>query len=554
METTVSFFPSSRDLKEKIRFPLGAAVSPTMFESCDILPHSARELHTCRKCGAYLSPNCPVTGNFWQCAFCNLQNEAEINDAFQNQTNKSAFEVLLGKKTNINIIYTIYISLSLEEPDFLRAKVFACSLLRNLPENGKCVVLLGMDDPGFAILVPPLLTKDNEKSCAAAIIRTKSIRALVGKDLRSFFFTRETAFMAERTIEKLTRARDSNPHAKIGDFAQVLSSFVQNLMPIRFIAILQNITRSAVDFETLRQSLVRLDIVVIEHTPALVKFASELPGTVEFLSNRSISIQAKHLIEQDTKFQVIFKCNSSRCRTEVVRPPRPFNDMYESALFLPVIPTKDFPLMVEISPAQEAKSIALQFVSKFVVVRGSERHFVLRVSNHTFRTTNDAEEYANAINWNCALWFWLRKVYSMSRSDATAAIFKTVASIRTQIGDKVPEDVIKAICALPKADIFCEREEKSMRAIDLLLYSFPCDLSVIPRISENSAGRNMCCSINGVYEARNEYREGPSKDARSAQLALPVYIPISSMIPQEFLTSDPISHSIFERFQSRLNL
>ena len=546
METTVSLFPSTRDLKERIRFPLGAAVSPTIFESCDVLPHGQQELHTCRHCGAYLAPNCPVDGDVWQCAFCNVRNKVENSESFQNQANKSSFEVVIGRKTNVYVIYVVYLSLEFEERDFLRAKVFACSLLRNLPENGKCLVLLGLDNPGFAILAPAVVTDENAKLCSASVVRMKSIRMLVGKDLSSFFFTRENSFMAERTIERLSITKSSNPHTKVGDFAVALSSFVQNLMPIRFIALMNNVGRGSFDFETLRQSLIRLDLVVIESSPNLPTFASDLPGTVEFLSNRNPALQAKHLIEQDTKFQMIFRCHSARCRTEILRAPRPFSDMYESSLFMPVIPTRDFPIMIELSPASDTKSISLQFVSKFVVVRGTERQFVLRVQSHTFRTTDNEEEYASAVNWNCALWFWLRKVYSMPRSEAASAIFKTASSLTKHVS--LPDDIVKAICAVPKLDIFNEREERAIRAIDLLLYSSPHQLHVIPHIATNACERSMCCSLNGIGESRNESEEGPSKQARDAQMSLPVYIPVSHTIPHEFLSIDPVSQSILERF------
>ena len=57
----------------------------------------------------------------------------------------------------------------------------------------------------------------------------------------------------------------------------------------------------------------------------------------------------------------------------------------------------------------------------------------------------------------------------------------------------------------------------------------------------------MCCSLNGIGESRNEAEQGPSKQARDAQMSLPVYIPVSHTIPQEFQSADPVSQSILER-------
>lgn len=247
---------------------------------------------------------------------------------------------------------------------------------------------------------------------------------------------------------------------------------------------------------------------------------------------------------------MVLRYNTSKCQIDILRTPRPFADSSDQTLFMPVVPYKDYPLAVEVSPAAGASRITIQFATKYILVKGNERHFMLNVTNRVFATTTDLSEYTKSVNWNCAIWFWMRKVANKTRPEVISALFKVVASIMKALEDKVPEDVIKAICAIPKADMFSEHEERAMRAFDMLYYGSPKTLCMIPKLHETAQKRIICQSLNGITEERNEKEEGPSKEAIELQMKLPVYVPVGGTIQQEFLG---INHTAMTILQNTID-
>jgi hypothetical protein len=523
METTVSLLPSVKDLRDRIRFPLGLVVSPTRMDVDDYVDVPHTELIRCSKCGGFLSPNSPVEGNKWSCIFCRQKNVFIGSDIFRFQSNRASISVILNKTTEIGLIYVLYLSRDFNEALLVAAKVFAISILRNLPSDAKVLFCFGGAE--ISLFGPS----------SEGIVRFSHARDLCDLELSNFFLDRENAARAEIFMETLGPATDSNPHGRSIDLVLGLSTIFKNC-PIRFISIVRQIAKQRVDLEHLRQCIVRLDFVVAEISPQMERLASELPGSLLLLSARSPSLQAKHFLLQDTKFQLIFKFNSVKCEAEFSNFPHPFSDASDDTIFLPVVPTGNFPIALELEPEFPLTVAIFQFVSKFIFMQGNQRLFVMRISNFSIRASTSIEEYVNAVNWNNTLWFWLRRVADRDPGSGIAAVQRVVASLMREIGEEALKVPLAAACALDVVNLFGSRKDKRYVAMDLLFYSSPSELKVLPVVHERCDGGNVICeSVNGVHEDRNVGECGPSKEAMELQMRLPVYRPVSGVIPAGFL-------------------
>jgi hypothetical protein len=487
----------------------------------------------CRNCNSYLSPRSPIDGSLWKCVFCGCRNAVIDNEIFSAQSNKNSIEILLNAKHEIGLIHIFYFSLSFSDDSLIKAKVFLFALLRNLPADANCLIFLGSDDSQITLLVP-------SQGGNASIARFSSLRGLVGLDLSLFFFTKSTVFEAERTLSKVRKSDNSDPHFKAIQLASALSQFTENV-PIRFISIVQQISRKRVDLEPLRQSLVRFDLVVAEFSDRALNLGSDIPGSLVILSVYNPALQARHLLQQTTKFQTIFRYRSGGCSCKVVKPIRPFIDTDADAVFLPVIPTEEYPVVLEVLPSDKVTVLTFQFVTKFIVVEKNERRFLLRIANFSFRTTADISEYIQSVNWNAVLWFWCRKVCEREGIGSLSAILRVAATLLKALGERFEEPALKGVCALPRAQLFAGGPGHRDRAIDLLSLCAPRHLWMVPRVDENLHGRTVCQSVDGIAEERDVRELAPSKAARELQMALPVYIPVAGMVPPDCVAISQIT-------------
>jgi hypothetical protein len=294
-----------------------------------------------------------------------------------------------------------------------------------------------------------------------------------------------------------------------------------------------------VDLEPLRQSLVRVDFVVGDFSARALKLGAELPGSLLCLSMHNAALQAKHLLLQSTKFQAVLRYRSAACRCKVVKPARPFIDTADDAVFLPVIPNEEYPVALEVTPEDHASVLTFQFVSKFILIEGNERRFLLRVANFSFKTTTNAAEFVESANWNAVLWFWCRRVCDRDGPGSVSAILRVAASLLKSLGDRFDEGALRAVCALPRSQLFSGEPGHCDRVLDLLSVAAPRHLKMIPRVQEGANGRTICQSIDGVAEERNAREQAPSRDARKLQMALPVYVPIPGVVPLDCATVSP---------------
>jgi hypothetical protein len=261
--------------------------------------------------------------------FCGARNRVTNSDIFSAQSNKNSLEILRDAKPELGILHIIYYSCAFNDSDAIKANVFLFALLRNLPDDAKCLIFLGSDNSEISLLAPI-------PGGDASIARYSSLRWLAGCDLSTFFFTKATAFSAERTLSKLQPSDDTDAHFKAIEFARALSLSTESV-PIRFIAILQQVSSKRVDLEPLRQCLVRLDIAVGELSPVALKLGFDIPGTLLAISRFNPALQARHLLQQTTKLQAIFRYRSAGCACKAIKPVGPFTDTIDDAMFIPMV-------------------------------------------------------------------------------------------------------------------------------------------------------------------------------------------------------------------------
>ncbi|OHS98052.1 hypothetical protein TRFO_35620 [Tritrichomonas foetus] len=578
MEKTTQLLPKTEELKKKIRIPLGFTYSPCAPSnnlakiSCD-----QSSLYICSKCRSFLSPNCITNGAIWNCGICGAQNQGNRDDIYSTLSSKESVEILLKSTKEIGQVFILYFSLDFEKPiDFMKAKVAAFSIVRHLPENSKCLFIIGSDSTEFSLLIPPnrsnSMNEQNQftKIEIASAVRFSSIQSIIGLDLTKFFFTRDTAKSAEIAIDRLQVSPDSNPHQKSLNLAKILSGF---LNPIRFISIINEVTRKPVDIEPLLQTMCRVDFIVANINSRALDLAKNIPGTVSILSNHNSAAQAEHLIKQDTKFQIISSLHHRandfyECKWQ--KPPRPYIDTNDKTIFSPVLIGNSHPLIADLTfnpnykPNNNSNSIPnnisiinarnnnvfhFQIVSKYFYIDNFEKKFILRIENFSYDLTVNFDDFLNSINWNSVLYFWSRKVYGLQHDEAMASILKVAAVVIKQCGgfDKINPDFIKGVCSLSKGTMFSNKEDEYLEGTNLLIFAPPSTMKLIPTIqNEKVHGNNVCESINGISESRGTANT-VSPIAKSLQQHLPIYLPIASPIQSEFMKTSITQLSLLEK-------
>ena len=577
MERTASIFPKSDELKRKLRIPLSVAMTlpvnsknQLFFENQEI----QSDLYICSKCKSYISPNSSRNGSIWRCSICGTQNQSNNDKIFEALTRSEESSIILKKtllSSNDKIngqYFAIYFSLNFPALDFIKAKCAAFSLLRHLPKNSKCLFIIGTDSSDFSILLPPNNFENGipSKYSVAAAVRFSSFQDIVGLDLNRFFFRSDESSKdfsdniaaAEAAVDKLAPTQDSNPHQKAINLAKILCGFIS---PLRFIAIINEVTRSLVDLDPILQEFCRIDILVSSLTSRAIELSKTLPGMVSVLSIHNPAEQARHLINQKTRYKVISRCHLSGGNVKWFKPLRPYTDLYENAIYAPVLCNAFHPFSFEIVPDYKKDEIVCQVVTKYFVVKRNEKRFVLNVKNVCIKTTSDFDTYLSGINWNTVLWFWYQKVAGMMHDEANAAIFRVAAIVVKQCGGlnneegenktKVDEGFVKGICSFPHAKAFCNVPEDAFNSTNLLLFSPPTKLKMIPEIEmESDQNNKVCFSMNGISETRNNANI-VSKTAKQKLKELPVYAPITSPIEHDFIRMSTAYTAIIEKLISK---
>lgn len=547
MEFSANFLPKNDELKKKLRIPLSFAISPASSESFFQIKCLQPNLYTCSKCHSFISPNCVTNGAMWKCGICGTQNQGNNDDFFKTLKTSNSIEILYNSTKQIGQIFAIYISLEFQPLDFIKAKISAFSILRHLPKDAKCIIIIGTDSSEFSILAPPSSKLDipEDSLQRAAIVRFQSIQSLAGLDLTRFFFTSDNSNSAESTIDRLTYSTNSNPFQKSINFAKILSNIIN---PIHFISIINEVTRSAIDFDPIIHSMIRIDFIVAKMNSRAIEISKQIPGAVNVLSKLNPALQSQLIVQQKTKYQIIVTCLSNGSDVKWQKPIRPYTDIAENSIFAPVSIGDDNPYVIDITPNNKSEIIHFQFVSKFSYVEKNEKKSVARIQNFSVKTTDDFDTYLSSVNWNNVLWFWSRKVVGMQHDEAVAALMRVATIVVQQIGGinnsnnetvsiddfnpKIDRDFLRGICSIYLSNAFSNVEEDFLEGTNLLLFTPPSKLKIIPKITETE-GNKICQSINGVSESRGTAKI-ISKFARKLQMELPIFVPIRTPVERDF--------------------
>lgn len=545
MEFSSNLLPKNDELKKKLRIPLSFSISPASLECLFQIKCQQPNLYSCTKCHSFFSPNCQSNGAIWKCGICGTQNQGNNDDLFKTFKTSQSIEIVHSATNHIGQIFVIYISLDFQPLDFIKAKISAFSILRHLPKDSKCIIIIGTDSSDFSMLAPPSPKLDSTEidNQRAAIVRFPSIQSLAGLDLTKFFFTHENSISAECSIDRLTYSTNSNPFQKTINLAQILANIIN---PIHFISIINEITRKPIDLDPILQKMLRIDFIVANLNSRSIDISKKIPGTINVLSKLNPALQSQLFVEQKTKYQVVITCLTSECEVKWQKPLRPYSDIADNSIFIPVSIGDDNPYVIDVTPHNGKETIHFQFVSKFFYVENYEKKCVTRIHNFSIKTTDNFDAYLSSVNWNNVLWFWTRKVVELQRDEAIAALMRIAATVIQQIcgiynndkasieniSSKIDQGFLRGVCSIYLASVFSDSEEDSLNGTNLLVLTPPSKLNVIPIITE-CEGNKICQSINGISESRGT-ANAISKYARNLQMKLPVFIPIKTPIERDF--------------------
>lgn len=537
MELTTNILPKNNNFKRKLRVQNSLIYCPAKDDSFTQISCSQNQFVTCSRCHSFYSPYCTSSGAIWKCGICGIQNQGDKTGVFDQFGHSQSVEIVIQSQKRIGPVYAIYLSLDFDIDNFVRAKIFLFSFLRHLPKYSKCIIILGSDNSEIAILSPPSQTYSTqiESKQIASVVRFPSIQSLAGLGLTNFFFTSENSLSAELAIERLSLSIDSDPYRKSLALAEILAKIVN---PIHFISIFNEISWKHVDFEPLYRTMIRIDFFVTIHNSRTVEISKILPGVISLLSSSNPALQAQIVVEQNTEYQLVTKCNSSNCEVKFQQSLRPFNEVDDNSAFYPILIGKNHPLIVDIQNIDSRNdSAVLQFVSRHFFYEKDLLQTVLRISNFSLKTTEDFDEYLSSVNWNNLLWCWSRKIIGMNRDEGVAALLRIAAEVIKVSGGfsskVITNDFLKALCSIPTAKAFFLSYEESIDYINYLLYTPPSEIHMIPLCIEADSNK-ICSSINGICESRGTANV-ESRAARKMQRNLPVFLDIEVPIPAEFL-------------------
>lgn len=404
MECSVQVFPRTDALKRELGIPLVVAAAPSRDGVADRLDLQTEELHVCRICRAYLTSHCKVNEGKWECSICGTLNAISSKEVASLQSS-AGYEVVVKSRPEMGPIFAVYLSLHFE--NFEAAKKECAAVLEKLPENGKCLVFLGMDRSPFMILVPPGKPEhEDAKSLnpfsssfevgevkrVAAIARFASFEAFIGLDLANFFFDKDTIEAGKEALMQLKPAMERDAVAKSLQLAGTLAN-VLNGTPMRFIAFLEEIQADPRFFEMLRRFPVRIDFMIAKMTKQALQMQKEIPGTINLISSETIET----VMRQKTSYQVFCRCRANKAAIEWKPSKNGYAETREQNLFSPIcVDDQSFAFNVNILPNQDR--FVFQLTSKFVIAEADRTSVILRVLSNEYKTSESLQEILDSVN------------------------------------------------------------------------------------------------------------------------------------------------------------
>ena len=555
MEPTAKLLPKSEELKKHIRLPLGIAISPTKAGIAHQINAKQENLCRCKSCQAYLNPHCEVKDGKWACSICSRLNEYVENDISKQQLENENYQVIINKTPDFDEIFCLYISLDFEESEFQRNKLAAVGILRHIPENCPCMIFVGIEDSQFALLVPPQpqksykltakgeeVTENEINSCfrilkkqcnveetkpIAAFAKFANADAFIGIDLSHFFFWKNSIPAAERAIERLSYAKDPKAVIKSVELTATMGRVLQGT-PVRFISMVNSISRVPPILDMIKSMRARLDYVVTYFTKQINDISKQLPGSVFILSSENPGGQGAHIAQQKTSYSLVTRCRAHNCATEWKQLPAYCSEVDDQVLFVPAVTVEEHPFAIDIVPMPNQTKIVFQVTAKYVANDEKKpgcTSFIFRVMSLCLETSTNEEEIVNSINWNCVIWFWSHVVHRMLPSEAISSLMRAAAAMIANIGvEKTPTDFQRGICGLRYLWVF--NEDPVLRYIgwQMLSQTVPSKLNMIAKkivVNERTILLTADC-----VEEKGTVDGFASAEARIFQSELPIYLPI----------------------------
>ncbi|OHS94040.1 hypothetical protein TRFO_39783 [Tritrichomonas foetus] len=503
MEVSFNAFPKNDDLKKKTRLPSVISFTPchsTIDKSFSAPPD---QISSCHICKAFLSPQSKVNGNHWSCQICGNMNKFHDQEIAKYQMANQKIENIFRVDDDNPLIYAIYLSTNMRDDDFIRAKIFCCSILRHMNSNSRCFVFVGTDDAQYAILAPPADgdSKTNFiKNQSASLVRFPSINFFIGLDLANFFFSSENESSAERAIENLFPSGDSDPVLKLSEISITLSKVLEGTA-LRTFGLISKIESNAYPiFETMRNQMIRIDLIVCNapsYDVKALKLAEELQGSIHIINLINPALQAQVLIEQQTFFHVLAHCSGKMSGLEWKKMHHPYSQIVNLSVHLPVLTNDDQTLAYEVNPLPNQQTLYFQTTVKFITVKGNKTFFVFRSFNLEIRTSEIFNEILEKVNWDCVFWFWARMFTYKTHSECTTLLFRTAAAIIHELGDSVPDNFIKSVCIMPDFHLMSDDWKNRWLGVELLCSLPPKKLNFFPKMVEKGNSKFLL-SPNGV--------------------------------------------------------
>lgn len=539
-------FPKNEDLKRKLRMNLVITATITDHEKASFIKCQEKDLLKCRACQSYLSHYSTIVDGEWQCQVCDNINNVTNLEIAQDQLKNPSFRIDIHKQTDIGVVRAIYFSLGFKEDEFRKAQLSCISLLRHLSSTDHCLLFIGTDSSPFAIVAPPptkifkvsqpafsfpsiLNVNSAMPGWKASIVRFTSIEGLIGLDLSSFFITQENSAAVERTIELLAPSPDKKSTYKAFEMAGTLATVLSGL-PLHFLTIANDMQKFPQIFQGIYGCLVRTDFLLPELSKNAIKSQSLIQGLVMRISSENPAKQAAHLLGQKSVYKVMSICHARRCGIEWKKTFKPYSDIKDQKLFVPVCISKNQAFPIEIQPLPNQPYYVFQFITKYLFYEKLDVHIVLQVDTIKFGSSDNIDALINSINWNCVLWWWLHKIIDKSSKEIIASIYRAAAAIIASYGDKINDTLQYLVCLLPDLYMLNDQGDKSSSYIDYLMVETPENLHLKPQMYEIESLK-ICESPNGISA-------NPSnQEVKKLQSNYPIYLPIIDHIPQSFISS-----------------
>lgn len=469
IETSFSIGPIGDSLKEQIRVPFSAIISPCSYSGAEIRDFDPN-IPRCRTCEAYFNNYCETSKGKWICSICGAHNKTD-KELNLNLKDVNHFRLIPDDKDEL---FIFVFSLKLHPNDFNIIKTLFTDFISKL-KKGKFMFIFHNKD-GFYFLTPSkshfkivenkLIHTDNQKhnllpACLAQYVKAEYI------DLSSHIFD------ASQLPPAIIAIMHMQPSIIEQDFSQVLSviKYISTKLPdemIRVVNIIPQCSPDILNYDEIRAKDIRIDVLTAIYDKAAFVMGTQIPGFVVPFTKNNFVGKLNWVYNKRVNYRCYMNVRSAGCACSWNRLRWHYSLVDNSLMFIPDV-IEDQPFVIDIKPTYEDPIIQ-------ITVKTTK---MFSIFNIKLKASTDKSVVLSTLNVPVAEWIWVSR--SIGIEGASDAITMAAMPIIESLDEKDPKrvELERFVRAIPFVNAM---NGTSLTAAPLIVANPPRKLSMSPKV------------------------------------------------------------------------